>query len=91
MRDNLRGQIDMVAQDRMDGFRDSCREQLELLRSAQGFSGPLSRDQQEAVAQIAELRNKLSLMLADSKTRLAEQLARVGKGKTGLAGYSTGS
>jgi hypothetical protein len=91
MRDNLRGQIDMVAQGRMDRFEESCHEQLELLQAAQRFSGPLNQAQEEVVVQIADLRNKLSLMLADSKNRLAEQLARVGKGKTGLAGYSTGS
>jgi hypothetical protein len=91
MHENLRHQINMVAQNRMEHFQESCQQQLLLLEATQRFSAPLSKDQEAAVARIADLRNKLSLMLADSKNRLADELSRIGKGKTGLAGYSNGT
>ncbi len=84
---NLREQIEMVSRDDLENFESSCREQLALLEMARNLPQPATGRQEALVAEIGRLRTTLSLMLADSKRQLGQQLQRIGKGKTGLAGY----
>jgi hypothetical protein len=85
---NLRSQIEMVSSNNLEGFEESCRRQIPLLQRAQQIPTPLTQSRQAILRDITQLRTTLSLMLADGKREISDQLGRIGKGKRGLRGYA---